>query len=100
MASERGNKMIVYCKLAEILEERNMKWKDLCDAGLSVNMPARFSQNKSVNTDTIDKVCAFLKVQPGDIMEWVESEDSVKERELQAKIAAMQKELDALKAKK
>ena len=39
--------MIVYYKLANVLKERNMTWKDLRMAGLSQNMPTRFS-NKSV----------------------------------------------------
>lgn len=89
--------MIVYYKLANILKERNMKWKDLCDAGISVNMPARFSQNKPMNTDTIDKVCTFLHIQPADMMEWVESEDILKEKEIQAQINALQKQLADLK---
>lgn len=89
--------MIVYYKLENILKERNMKWKDLCNAGISVNMPARFSQNKSMNTDTIDKVCTFLHIQPADMMEWVESEDILKEKEIQAQIDALQKQLADLK---
>ena len=61
--------MIVYYKLGNILKERKMQWKDLCNAGISINMPTRFSQNKNISSDTIDKVCQFLNVQPGDIME-------------------------------
>lgn len=91
--------MIVYYKLANILKERNMQWKDLCKAGISVNTPTKFSQNKTMNTAMIDKVCAFLKVQPGDIMEWVNESDQ-KEREIQAKIDALQKQLAEVKANK
>lgn len=29
--------MIVYYKLEKILKERNMQWKDLCEAGISIN---------------------------------------------------------------
>lgn len=90
-------KMIVYYKLANILKERNMQWKDLCNAGISTNMPQRFSQNKNVNTDTIDKVCTYLQIQPSDMMEWVENEDTLKEREIQAQIDALQKQLADLK---
>lgn len=98
--------MIVYYKLANILKERNMQWKDLCKAGISVNTPTKFSQNRSMNTDIIDKVCEFLQVQPYDIMEWVSLEDYEKMKrdnnnaekakieqqiaELQAKLNAMQ----------
>lgn len=88
--------MIVFYKLANILKERDMQWKDLCNAGISVNMPNRFSQNKSVNTETIDKVCTYLKVQPYDIMEWVEDENSLKKKELQSQIEALQKQLNEL----
>lgn len=91
--------MIVYYKLANILKERNMQWKDLCEAGISINMPQRFSQNKNISSDTIDKVCAFLKVQPGDIMEWVNESDQ-KEIEIQAQIDALQKQLAEVKANK
>lgn len=91
--------MIVYYKLSNILKERNMQWKDLCEAGISVNTPTKFSQNKTMNTEIIDKVCAFLKVQPGDIMEWVNESDQ-KEREIQAKIDALQKQLEEVKANK
>lgn len=90
--------MIVYYKLANILKKRNMRWKDLCKAGISINTPTKFSQNKTMNTEMIDKVCAFLKVQPGDIMEWV-NEDQ-KEKEIQAKINALQKQLAEVKANK
>ena len=91
--------MIVYYKLANILTERKMQWKDLCEAGISVNTPTKFSQNKTMNTEIIDKVCAFLKVQPGDIMEWVNESDQ-KEREIQAKIDALQKQLADVRASK
>ena len=91
--------MIVYYKLANILKERNMQWKDLCESGISVNMPARFSQNKNISSETLDKVCKFLKVQPGDIMEYVD-EDLQKEREIQAQIEALQKQLAEVKANK
>lgn len=91
--------MIVYYKLANILKERNMQWKDLCEAGISVNTPTKFSQNKTMNTEMIDKVCAFLKVQPGDIMEWID-ESEQKEKEIQAQIDALQKQLEEVKANK
>ena len=63
--------MIVYYKLANVLKERNMTWKDLRMAGLSQNMPTRFSKNENINSDTINKVCEYLQVQPSEIMEWI-----------------------------
>ena len=67
--------MIIYDKLANILKERNMQWKDLCESGLSVNTPTKFSQNRTMNTENIDKVCSFCNVQPGDIMSWISEEE-------------------------
>lgn len=87
--------MIVYYKLGKILKERGMIWKDLCEAGISTNMPQKFSQNKTVTTETIDKVCAYLKIQPGDIMEWINPKEQEK-IEIQRQIEALQKKLDNL----
>ena len=67
--------MIIYDKIACILRERNMQWKDLCDSGISVNMPAKFSHNRTMNTENIDRVCEYLHVQPSDIMEWISAEE-------------------------
>ena len=69
--------MIVYRKLNNLLKEKGMTWKDLCQAGISVNMPTKFSLNRVVKTDVIDKICAYLHVQPGDIMEYIEMEDLI-----------------------
>lgn len=90
--------MIVYYKLGNILKERKMQWKDLCSAGISVNMPTRFSQNKNISSDTIDKVCQFLNVQPGDIMEYVD-EDKAKEAEILAQMEALKKQLEEVRSK-
>lgn len=87
--------MIVYYKLANILKERNMQWKDLCDAGISVNMPTKFSLNRSMNTDNIDKVCAYLNCQPGDIMEYIDEKDEEKAK-IQAQIDQLQKQLEEI----
>lgn len=87
--------MIIYNKLATILRERNMQWKDLCDAGISINMPAKFSKNKTMNTDIINKVCEYLKVQPSEIMEWIPDAEYNKSIEEKAKLEAQIAELQA-----
>lgn len=87
--------MIVYKKLEKILQDRNMQWKSLCDAGISVNMPAKFSKNKPMNTDIINKVCEYLKVQPSEIMEWIPDEEYNAQNEEKAKIEAQIQELQA-----
>ena len=90
--------LIVYNKLGGYLKVNNMKWIDLQNAiGISPSVMAKFQKNRPVNTDTIDKVCTYLKVQPCDIMEWVESEDVLKEKEITAQIEALQKQLAELK---
>lgn len=97
--------MIVYYKLANILKERNMQWKDLCNAGISINTPTKFSQNRSMNTDIIDKVCEYLQVQPCDIMEWISLEDyekmqrennSAEKAKIEQQIAELQAKLNAM----
>lgn len=88
--------MIVYDKLGEILKKRNMVWKDLCNAGISVNMPSKFSQNKSITTDILNRICEYLKVQPSEIMEWIPD----KEYESQnAEKIAIEKKIAELQAK-
>ena len=89
--------MIVYKKLEKILQDRNMQWKSLCDAGISVNMPAKFSKNKPMNTDIINKVCEYLHVQPSEIMEWVPDEEynkkNLEKEAIEAQIAELQAKL-------
>ena len=87
--------MIVYKKLEKILQDRNMQWKSLCDAGISVNMPAKFSKNKPMNTDIINKVCEYLQVQPSEIMEWIPDAEYNAQNEEKAKIQAQIQELQA-----
>lgn len=92
--------MIVYKKLEKILQDRNMQWKSLCDAGISVNMPAKFSKNKPMNTDIINKVCEYLHVQPGEIMEWIPDEEynkaNAEKQAIEAQIAELQAKLKTL----
>ena len=89
--------MIVYKKLEKILQDRNMQWKSLCDAGISVNMPAKFSKNKPMNTDIINKVCEYLHVQPSEIMEWIPDEEYEKAN---AELTAIDAQIAELMAKK
>lgn len=92
--------MIVYKKLEKLLQDRNMQWKSLCDAGISVNMPAKFSKNKPMNTDIINKVCEYLCVQPSEIMEWIPDAEYNKANEekqaIEAQIAELQAKLKTM----
>ena len=89
--------MIVYKKLEKILQDRNMQWKSLCNAGISVNMPAKFSKNKPMNTDIINKVCEYLQVQPSEIMEWIPDAEYEKQN---AELTAIDAQIAELMAKK
>ena len=64
--------MIVYYKLDSLLEERHITKKKLGEeTGLSTNIISKISKNEGFKTETINRLCEFLKVQPGDIMEWI-----------------------------
>lgn len=93
--------MIVYYKLDELLKERKMTWSNLRKAGLSQNMPTRFLKNENINSDTINKVCEYLHVQPGEIMEWIPDEEYDKQNSekqaIEAQIAELQAKLKNLK---
>lgn len=92
--------MIVYNKLAEYLKQNGKKWIDLQnEMKLSPTVVAKFQKNRNVNTETIDKICTHLHVQPGDIMEWVENEDELEKQEIQAQMKALQERLNELEAK-
>ena len=88
--------MIVYDKLGKILKDRGMVWKDLCKADISPNMPTKFSHNRSMNTDILNKVCEFLKVQPSEIMEWIPDAEYESQN---AEKLAIEKQIAELQAK-
>ena len=61
---------IRYYKLFDVLQRRGKKKTDLLDlAGISAPTLAKLSKGETVTTEVIDKICAALDVQPGDIME-------------------------------
>ena len=92
--------MIVFNKLGKLLEMRNMAWKDLCNAGLSQNMPTRFSKNENISSDTINKVCEYLCVQPFEIMEWIPDAEwnaiEIEKQAIDAHIDVLQAKLNQL----
>lgn len=74
-----------------------MSWSDLRKAGLSQNMPTRFSKNENINGDTINKVCEYLKVQPSEIMEWIPDAEYEK---VNAELTSIDAQIAELMAKK
>lgn len=59
--------MIVYDKLMNILSERKMNKRQLSEAiGIKANTMSALSKNRNVNTETINRICEYLHVQPSE----------------------------------
>ena len=66
---------IQYYKLFDLLNRRNMKKTDLLSlAGITSTTLARLSKGGTVNIEIIDRLCRALNCQPGDILEYIDSE--------------------------
>lgn len=93
--------MIVYDKLGDYLKSKNMKYIDLQrELALSPSMTAKFTKNRTMSTDTLNKVCEYLQVQPSEIMEWIPDEEYNKTNEekqaIEAQIAELQAKLKTM----
>lgn len=67
--------MIVYDKMFERLKQSGYSKSQLHKAGvISGETLTRMTKGEPINTVTIDRICNLLKCQPGEIMEWKESE--------------------------
>lgn len=70
--------MIVFYKFSDYIRRRNIKRKDIIrDTGISSATLANMTANKGVSTETISKLCAYLRCQPQDIMEFQEEKTNV-----------------------
>ena len=93
--------MIVYDKLGDYLKSQNMKYIDLQNAlSLSPSMTAKFTKNRTISTDTLNKVCEYLKVQPSEIMEWIPDAEynkaNAEKQAIEAQIAELQAKLKTM----
>lgn len=93
--------MIVYDKLGDYLKSQNMKYIDLQNAlSLSPSMTAKFTKNRTISTDTLNKVCEYLQVQPSEIMEWIPDSEYEKQnaekQAIEAQIAELQAKLKTM----
>lgn len=62
--------MIKYYKLFDVMARRGIKKMKLVDeVGLSSSTLAKLTHNDPVSIDVIDRLCSYLDVQPGEIME-------------------------------
>jgi DNA-binding Xre family transcriptional regulator len=63
---------ISYKPLWVQLVQKDMKKKDLMAlAKLSPTIVARMSKNKPIDGSTLERICAALQCQPGDVIEYV-----------------------------
>ncbi len=90
--------VIVYNKLGDYLQIKNMKYIDLQrELNLSPSVTAKFQKNRTINTDTLNKVCEYLKVQPSEIMEWIPDAEyesiNAEKLAIEAQIAELQAKL-------
>jgi len=67
---------ISYKPLWILLVKKDMKKKDLMKAAkLSPTIVARMSKNKPIDGTTLERICAALQCQPGDVIEYVTGEE-------------------------
>lgn len=67
--------MIYYDKLFQMLENKGLNKFWLRNNGINPKTIQALSQNRQVNTNTINKLCNILKCTPSDIMEYVPDEE-------------------------
>lgn len=90
--------MIVYYKLDTLLSKRKITKTQLCkDTGISTNVVSKISKNEVFKTDTLNRICEYLCVQPSEIMEWIPDAEYNKANEQIASIDAQIAELMAKK---
>ena len=75
-----------------------MKYIDLQrELELSPSVIARFQKDRSVTTDTLNKVCEYLHVQPSEIMGWIPDSEyekaNAEKQAIEAQIAELQAKL-------
>ena len=93
--------MIVYYRLDTLLDERKITKTQLCkDTGISTNVVSKISKNEVFKTDTLNRICEYLHVQPSEIMEWIPDEEynkaNAERQAIEAQIAELQAKLSEL----
>ena len=94
--------MIVYYKLDALLKGRKITKTQLYkDTGISTNIVSKISKNEVFKTDTLNRICEYLKVQPSEIMEWIPDEEynkaNAEKLAIEAQIAELQAKLKKMK---
>lgn len=67
---------IKYYKLFDIMQRRELSKTQISEAvGISSATMAKLSAHKPVNMEIINRLCEYLEVQPGEILEFVSDEE-------------------------
>lgn len=93
--------MIVYYRLDTLLSERKITKTKLCkDTGISTNVVSKISKNEVLKTDTLNRICEYLQVQPSEIMEWIPDAEynkaNAEKQAIEAQIAELQAKLKSM----
>jgi hypothetical protein len=71
--------MILYNKLNALLKKRNITWTEIrTRLRFSSSTVAKINKNEVVSLEVIDKLCDYLAVQPGDILEFESEKPTAK----------------------
>lgn len=66
--------MISYKPLLKLLIDRDIKKGELIEeAKISWSTMSKINKNENVSLDVIDRLCAALNCQPGDLIEYIPS---------------------------
>ncbi len=69
---------MIRCRLSAILGERRIKLSELCaQAGIAKNtaLALYHERAKGVSFNVLDKICAALDIEPGDLLKRVPDEE-------------------------
>ena len=70
---------VSYNKLWKVLIDKGLNKTELMGAvKMSPNTMAKMGKNENVSLDVISRICAYLKCDVGDIMEFIEVSDEIK----------------------
>ena len=72
--------MIDYSQLWQILDERFMLPYDLITNKVVAGQTfSRLRKNKNINTSSVNDICRFLQIQPGDFMKYIPDDEEAAE---------------------
>ena len=72
---------VCYNNLWKLLIDKNMNKTELKEAaGISFNVMARMGKNETISFDSIEKICAVLDCNIGDIIEIVQDNPATQQK--------------------